>query len=125
MTYRVAEGHDIALVSLTVLAPQPRSEGVRATRVDHMADGTIVKQGLYLEFTWSSHRNTTAYQTLLALIGLDSATSAAVTIYARNDMYQWIRYNGVAVRPEPGQGVSYRSFPRNITILIRELEALA
>lgn len=122
-TYRVAEGHGVALVSLTVITPQPMALPVAPTRRDYVGDG-IHDQGLFVEFTWSSLKNITAYQTLLALFGLDSAKFADVTIYAKNDLMTFARYNGLAVRPEPGREVGYRSFPRNITILIRDLVAL-
>lgn len=125
MTYRVAENHDIALVSLTVLSPQPATEGVRATQRDFLADGSILEQGQYVEFRWSSLKNIAAYTTILALFGLDNADSADVTIYAKNARMAWTRYNGRAVYPMPGQDVGYRSFPRNVTILIKNLQELA
>lgn len=131
MTYRVGIGHNIALVSLTVLSPQPRSDGVKFTRQDFAGDGTVIQQGLYVEFVWGIIRNTAAYHealsttSILARFGLDDDTSADVTIYARDNRLAWKRYNGKAILPEPGAQLDYRSFPRNIHILIRGLVALA
>lgn len=121
-TYRVAEGSNIALVSLTVLSPQPRSEGVRATRRDFIADGSIVEQGLYVELVYDVLNDVTEYQAVLAFFGLDTADSAAVTIYARNALFNFVRYNGRAVRPEPSW---QQFFPRNVVILVKNLQVVA
>lgn len=123
-TYRGATSHGVALGSLTVLSPQPSGGIVRPTRRDFVADGSANDQGLYVELFWSSLRNVAAYTTILTVFGLHSAKSAEVTIYAKDDLLVWTRYNGLAIRPEPGREMSYRSFPRNITMMIRDLVAL-
>jgi len=120
-SYRAKENHSVALVSLTTLDPQPRSEGVKATQRNYMGDGSIYEQGLYVELVWDILEDATAYTTILAIFGLDSATSADVTIYARDDQYAWTRYNGKAIRPEPSWN---QFFPRNVVILVRNLVEL-
>ncbi|NIV32639.1 MAG: hypothetical protein GWN58_25305, partial [Anaerolineae bacterium] len=52
-TYRVADGHDVALVSLTVLDPQPRSEGIKPTRRTFGGDGTPYDESKYVELLYS------------------------------------------------------------------------
>lgn len=120
-TYRAKVNHNVALVSLTTLDPQPRSEGVKPTRRDYANDGTVIDQGLYVELVWDILDDATAYTTILGVFGLTSAKSADVTIYARNDQYAWTRYNGKAIRPEPSWN---QFFPRNVVILVRDLVAL-
>jgi hypothetical protein len=52
---------------------------------------------------------------------MHTAKSSVVTIYTRDDLYAYKRYNGIAHRPAP----SWESyFPRNVVILIRNLEIL-
>jgi hypothetical protein len=64
------------------------------------------------------------YQAILTAFGLLSADSNDVTVYVRNDVYDFVRMNGKAIKPKPGAGVQWqRPFPRNITILVRDLEA--
>lgn len=123
-TYRGATGHGVALASLTVFSPQPSGGIVRPTRRDYMADSAPNDQGLYVEFAWSLLANVASYTTILTVFGLQSAKSANVTIYAKNDLLVWTRYNGLAIRPEPGREMSYRSFPRGVVILVRDLVAL-
>ena len=122
-TYRVATGHNVVLGSLTVLSPQPRSEGMKYTRVNAAASGVVYKEAPYVELVWDLLADATAYQALLTTFGLGSVESATVTVYIRSDKFSWVRMNGRAVRPEVGRGVTWdRYFPRNITILIRDLE---
>lgn len=122
-TYRVATGHDVVLGSLTVLDPQPTSEGIQYTRTTYGASGVVYKEGAYVELLWSYLDDATAYQALLTTFGLGSVESAAVTVYVRSDKFAWVRMNGRAVRPLVGQGVTWRDyFPRNITLLIKDLE---
>ena len=120
--YRVATGSDISLGSLTVLSPQPRSDGVKYTRTTHGATGIVYREGPYLELEWSVLGSATAYQTLLGTFGLSSAQSALVTVYARDERFTYTRWNGRAVLPLPGAGVDWAIFPRGIRILIRDLE---
>jgi len=119
--YRVSTGHDVALGSLTVLSPQPRSEGVRYTRTTHAASGVVVREGAYVELVWSTLGSAGAYQTLLGTFGLSSAQSALVTVYVRNERFSYVRYNGRAVLPEPGDGVEWDVFPSDAVVLVRDL----
>jgi hypothetical protein len=129
-TYRVATGHDVALGSLTVLSPQPDpGNGIQVTRRTYGSDNTVSDQGRYIEFTWSAYTNSTDYATLLALFGLNASTStAAVTVYVRDEIYAWVRMNGYAVRPIPGETVRWgdnQSRPLDIVILVKDLETAA
>lgn len=118
-SYRAATGSDIALVSLTTLDPQPQSAGVQVARRSVMADGTIVDEGLYVELVWNVLDSATAVTGILTPFGLHSAKSAAVTIYARNDLYAWTRYNGTAIRPQASWS---NYFARGVVVLVRNLE---
>lgn len=122
MTYRAKVDHDVALVSLTTLDPQPRSSGVMSSRDDFVGDGSVVEHGLYVELEWDVLESSTEYQTILTVFGLLSARSADVTIYARDAVYNWKRFNGKAIRPQPSWN---QYFARNVVILVRDLEVLA
>lgn len=124
MAYKVAIGHDVALMSLTDIDPQPRSAGVRPTRRSYAASGLVYDEGLYVELEWSVVGNATEYQALLAQFDLDDLVSANVTIYCRNDLFAFQRYNGRCIRPEPGRSVDWNVFPRGIKIVVKDLVAL-
>ncbi len=121
-TYRVADGHDVALVSLTVLDPQPRSEGIKPTRRTFGGDGTPYDESKYVELLYSMVGSVTEYQSILSDFGVQSAGSNEVTVYVRDETFAWTRQNGLAIRPEPGQDVRWTNyFPRDVVILVRDL----
>jgi len=123
-SYRVKTGSDQALGTLTVLSPQPDEEhggGIQYTRIGRSADGSIYPQGAYFPFTWEA---LTAAQlaTILGLFGVGSADSAAVTVYVRDEtLATWVRKNGVAQRPFPGDTIRWNNHPVDITILVTNL----
>lgn len=124
--YRIGTSHDMALENLTAITPQPRSEGVRPARRTYAASGAVVEENLYIELIWDVVGSPTAYQALLTQFGLDSANTAAVTIYVPGPGYTYARFNGTAVRPEVGRDIVRRNyFLRNLTILVRQLEEIA
>lgn len=125
-TYRVADTHDVALVSLTVLDPQPTSQGIRPTRRTFGADGSVYDEGEYVELEYSMVETAAAYLALLTTWGLHNALTNDVTVYVRDETFAFARMNGTAVRPEPGRDVDWRDhFPRSVTILVRNLAAAA
>lgn len=118
-SYLMENGHGVALLDLDVIVPQPRSNnGVQAAERDFGVDLTVYEQGLFIVLEWSSVANSTAYQTLLTQLGLDSALRAAITLYAPNFEREWHRYNGYAIRP---QSIGYSAFPRSIRVLVNQL----
>lgn len=123
--YRVAEGHNVALVSLTVLSPQPRSIGMQPTRRNFAADGSVSDEARYVELQWDVLESAAEYQAILADFGLDDALYSPVTVYVRDGAFVYVRMNGIAVRPEPGRDVDWQIFPRSITLLVRNLEPAA
>jgi len=121
VTYRVADGHDVALVDLDVLDPQPRSEGIKPTRRTFGGDGTPYDEGKYVELLYSVVSSVTEYQAILDAFGVKSAGSNEVTVYIRDETFAWTRKNGLAIRPQPGQDVRWSFFPRDVVILVRDL----
>ena len=116
--YRGKTGINQTLVSLTKLAPQPTSIGVQATRRVSFGDGSVLDQGLYVEWVYNVVEDATQLLAILTPLGLHTAKSAAVTIYTRDDLYAYQRFNGIAVRP----AASWQNYyPRNVVILIRNL----
>lgn len=122
-TYRVADGHDVALGSLTVIDPQPRSDGIQVTRRLFAASGAVIEQGKYVELRWDALLSVSEYQTVLSAFGVQSALTNDVTVYVRDEAFDFVRMNGTAIRPRPGSDVFWRFFPRRIVILVRDLEA--
>lgn len=124
--YRVADGSNVALGSLTVLSPQPRSTGIQYTRREYAADGTPILEGAYINLIWDVLGSVAQYQALLTTFGLLNTTTNAVTVYIRNENFDYVRKNGVAIKPQIGEGVEWSNyFPRSLTILVRNLEAAA
>lgn len=120
-TYRVADGHNIALGSLTTISPQPRSTGVQATRRTYVGAG-VYEEGLYVELQWDVLQTGVMYQDILTLFGVNTELTNQITLYARNEVFAWRRYNGLAIRPEVGRDVTWDRFrPRRILLLIRDL----
>lgn len=125
-TYRVKDGHNEALVDLVVISPQPQSEGIKPTRRTHAANGAVYDEGKYIELQFNIVAGVSAYQSLLSQFGVQSATTNEVTVYVRDETFAWVRMNGTAVRPEPGRDVRWsKFFPRDITILIKDLTAVS
>lgn len=122
-TYRAAEGHGVALGSLTVISPQPKNGEVRALR--SYGDTGAQERALHCAFVWDVLESEAAYLAVLAQFGLDDALYANVTIYTRNEVFTWQRFNGIAIQPEIGQDAGWGNyFMRNVVIVIKDLEAL-
>jgi hypothetical protein len=122
--YRGSSGWGVALASLTRFSPQPRSVGVQVTRRTFVGSGPPIDEGLYVVLQWSIRPNAASYQALLTQLGILSATAANVTVYARNQVWTYARYNGVALQPQMGQDADWAIFPRNISVVVRDLVAL-
>lgn len=123
-TYRVAVGHDVVLGSLVDVTPQPSTEGIKTVRRTYAADGTVHEDGKYIELDFNVLGNVAMYQSVLTAFGVKDVLTEDVTVYIRNEVFDWVRMNGTAVRPEVGQDVQWRRyFPRNITILVKNLVA--
>lgn len=121
--YRVADGHDVALVSLNVLSPQPRSRGIQYTRRSYAADGTPINEGAFVELIWGVVADDAALQSILTTFGIYTATSNDVTVYVRNENFDYVRKNGKAIKPQIGEGLEWSNyFPRDLVILIRNLQ---
>jgi hypothetical protein len=110
---------------LTVLDPQPDEEhegGIQYTSVVRAADGTLIKRGPYFDFKWSLLSNAD-FVLITSLFGVDAAADTAdVTVYIRQENYQnWVRYNGIAQRPFPGDTVNWNLRPQDITIRVTDL----
>lgn len=122
MIYKVGEGSNIALVSLTTIAPQPRSNGLEYSRSSFAASGAVIREAPFVRLIWDVIEDDTEYNALLALFGLDSATGAAVTVYVPGVRRTAQRFNGTAILPVAGDGMTHSQyFIRDVEILIRDL----
>lgn len=124
MDYKVATGYDVPLVDLDSIDPQPRSKGVQITQRSFASSGSVNNQGFFIELEWSAIMTEAEYLALMTQFGLHAAYSAAVTIYVPNSLYVEQRLNGRALRPEIGKDADRNNqFIRNVTIIVRDLEA--
>jgi hypothetical protein len=124
--YRAFAGHDVALGSLTVLTPQPRSRGLQVTERTYGLSGSANEQGTYIELIYDFINTNTDYQVLLALFGVNTALYADVTIYVPRTDYDYARFNAVAHRPRIGQdGEHSNYFLRNFTFLFTHCSILS
>jgi hypothetical protein len=122
--YKVKTGWNQTLGSLNTLIPAPDEQhpgGIQYTRVTRMTDGSLVKEGPFFPFPWEQLEETD-YAAILALFGVAAADSANVTILVRDvDLVTWVRMNGVAQRPIPGDTVTWDIRPQDITIMVTDL----
>lgn len=119
-------GEDVGLGSLTVLSPQPTADFVQATRRTFGLDGTVYDEGLFVIWRWTAIPNETTYQSILSTLGIQAATTNRGTLYTRSEDGSYVRYNGTAVRPQPGQDFRWeRYFARSIEVVIHTLETAA
>lgn len=123
-TYKVADGHSVPAESLVTVDPQPRSEGIRCARRSYGAAGSVYDEGRYIELVFSMLPDAATYRSVLQQFGVQATLTNAVTVLVRDETFSWVRMNGTAVRPEPGRDVRWREFfPRDVVILVRDLEA--
>jgi hypothetical protein len=123
MTYKIATGHDVALLSLVALIPQPRCAGLMFARRTYAADGSIFQEKAYQEWVFDV-LNVTDYQALCIAcgIGTSGVLSAQVTIQGLDAFYNFTRFNAIVVRPNIGSdGQRSNFYLRNFTLLFRDL----
>lgn len=119
--YAVKPGHDQALIDLVNMTPQPASNGVEYIVRDLGVDGSVGEQGLFIELRWTV-LSVTRYMTLLGQFGLSGVNTADVTVYVPGPDYSFVRYNGLAVRPEKGRDIQRQGhFLHDIHILVKFL----
>ncbi len=120
-TYKIADGFNVALGSMTDINPQPRSDGIRIGRRVYTASGLVVDEALYIELMYDV-LTVAVYQNLLSQFGLSAAKYNNVTVYVPDDTYTFVRMNGTIIRPQPGSDVRRNIFLRDVMFLVRNLE---
>lgn len=127
-TYKVKTGHDQALLDLVAISPQPKGGSgiIRYTRRSSSAAGTVHDEGAYVPLEWSGLTAGTAkFIALLTQFGLHAAKTAAVTVLVRDEILGDVRMNGLAVRPLMGESMDWEFRPRDVVIIVRDLEAVS
>lgn len=124
--YSVALGHNVPIGFLVPLSPQPSSPGIKVIRRDYAQDdGDPVAEDIkeYVEFEYSGLQNAQQYRDVLASYDLLANKTSKITIWCRDNNYEWTRRNGIAIRPLLNRDARWdRFFPRSITIRVIELE---
>lgn len=124
MIYKVGIGHDLGDGALDIVVPQPRCPGVQATRRLQAADATIYEEAPFAELHFNILEDDDMYYDLLDQFGLIEALFSPVTVRLRNQFFLDGLFNGIAIRPEHGKEIDWHYFPRDVTLLIRDLEQL-
>lgn len=124
-TYRVGVGHNLALGSLSVIFPQPRSNPAAPTDRKYSLTGKVYDHGEFMELYWDMLEYETEYTTMLLQFALTVNKSSNVTIYGRDSLFTFRRFNGVAQRPEGMQDVKRSNyFIRDVVVRITNLVEL-
>lgn len=120
--YAVGVGWNVPLNELGTV--RCRNGEVRPTERRY-SDGGAQDVGLYSAPVFDLFPNSPAYQAELTKFGILAVKWARVTWYTRDTFFNWHRYNGIAVQPEPGQdGSRARYFLRGFAIYIHALVQL-
>lgn len=118
--FMIGEGHGLEVDDLEAFTPyQPLTPGIQYTRRTPTPGGPV-KEGAYYPFLFTILTEE-QWQDLLTQCGLLSADTAEVTIYAQDENYDWLLYDGEAIKP-PLAG--RRGFHlRDMTINVIKLQA--
>lgn len=120
--YGVADGHNQGSAT-SAISPQPRCEGIQVTRRNFAADGSVIDEAEYVEFIFDLVGSVSEYQSILTQFGILNAKTNEVTIDVRDATFANVEKNGLAIQPRIGHDVRWqRYFPRDIVILVRDLE---
>lgn len=123
--YLIAPGHDVALGSLQPFNIEPSGEAVTPAERKYGLSGKVHDYGLCLALHWNYFEESTDYYTMLELVGLESVDSCPVTVYARNKRYAFVRWNGIAQLPVPGEDAKLSNFfIRDINLYITHMVEL-
>lgn len=118
--HRVGIGPDLLLPSMSIIQPQPRDGTVKSLR-GYSDTGTRIVS-LFCLFRWNVLGNSSLYQDILGYFGLLENNICEVSIYAKDEIYTWGRYNGFAIKPEFDSDAEWNQFfPRNVSIFVRNL----
>ena len=120
--YAVKAGWNATLTAADRVSPQPFSPGIKASRRTLMGDGSILDQGAYAEWIYSVIESSEQLLAILTPMGLNSQKSNRVTVYTRDDMYNYHTYNAVAQRP-PASWENY--FARDVVIIFANLRYIS
>lgn len=122
--YKVADTHDQAEGSMSEIDPQPSSTGVEYARVVYGGDGTPTFEGAFIRLVWTALNNPTQVNSILTAFGLNNSDSNEISLRAPDSRLTFDDFNGLAVRPVPGDGLNRPplTFP-SLEIIVREVEA--
>lgn len=125
MPYMIAAGHNVAFGSLNLIVPQPSSPGVEYLRRVPSGNDKILDDGGHLWLYWNALRDAAMFQSLLSQGDVSVDLLAPVTVWARDEIWDWARFNGYIERPRLGESAGWVNFmPGGVGALIKELERL-
>jgi hypothetical protein len=78
----------VPLEDLNPLTPQLHTWGLQVTQRDFAPSGAVADQGRFVEFLYNMVEDTDTYQDVLNQYGLLNQTTAQVTVYVQNQVYE-------------------------------------
>lgn len=125
--YKVGLGHDLGSASLTLIVPQPRSEGLQFLRRSYALSGQVYDEGCYIELLWDVLYDMPLFGYLMSLFGVNyndpAHTIRDVTVNVPNLYGSYTLFNGIAVRPLwTADALRRNIFVRNVRVLVKDLQ---
>jgi hypothetical protein len=101
---------------LDIFVPyQPLTAGLQFTRRTMTAGLLPVDEAPYIRFIFGL-LSESQYQAMLTQASILVALRREVTLYAQNRNYEWVRFNGTAIKPENEGRRGY--FLNNVPLLV-------
>lgn len=126
MEVKIADGHNIALLSLVAVDPQPEAQPVQFVQMRYGLSGVPHFQGGFCLWRHMVLEDEDQVLAVLTQYGLHNADYNDVTIYTPDPRTQMARYNARVVLYEPGTDLNWNDFsPRGLVVHFTRLERLA
>src|SRR5688572_398219 len=118
--FGIGIGHNLAPEDVEDFVPyQPLTEGLQYTRRSKTAGGHK-EEGAFIRFMFGLLTEV-QFQAMLTQAGVLTLEVCEVTIYAQNKNYDWVYWNGTAVKPELKGRKGFHL--NNVPLLITDIHA--
>lgn len=125
-TPMVGIGHDIVLGLLEVIRPIPQHGSIQIAERNYGIAPAVHDQGNFVVLHWDVINQESDYINILDLFGLLVDKTSNVTVYVKNERFQWTLYNGTAFLPEIGQDAKWSNyFIRDLNLYVCDLETFS
>lgn len=108
--HKIAQTHGIAQGLLNDIFQEPNDIFIAPVEVSYSIAPSYHTQGRYCVWHWDFIESPDIYQAFLVEIGLDSQTSAPVTIRTRDEVGDFTVVNATAHRPIPNEDMKWTNY---------------